>query len=120
MEQKGRPLIDRFRIAFKGIGEALRREKSLRIHYFATACVIVFCLLTRPPAVWSAIFLALCALVISLEMVNSALEAILDRLHPDQHPEIGFAKDCLAGAVMVASVVSLAVFITYLVSQFFW
>lgn len=120
MDHKGKPLIERFRIAFKGIGEACRREKSLRIHFLATFCVIVFCLIFHPPVIWCAVFLVLCALVISLEMVNSALEAILDRLHPDHDPEIGFAKDCLAGAVMVASLTSVVVFIAYVVSQFFY
>lgn len=49
------------------------------------------------------------SLVISLELVNAALERLLDHLHPDQHPVIGLAKDILAGAVLVAAFAALIV-----------
>ena len=58
------------------------------------------------------------ALVIALEMINTSIEAMLDRMHPDSHSEIGFAKDCLAGAVLVASIASVAVFVLYLFRYF--
>ena len=60
----------------------------------------------------------MCALVMSLELMNSAIEAALDRVHPEQHKEIGFAKDCLAGAVMIASCASVVVFLIYLIFYF--
>ena len=40
---------------------------------------------------------------------NAALEAALDRLHPQRHPAIGAAKDAAAGAVLVASLAAAAV-----------
>jgi undecaprenol kinase len=41
--------------------------------------------------------------VLALELVNAALEYVIDRLHPEIHPEIRFAKDAAAGAVLIAS-----------------
>ena len=43
------------------------------------------------------------ALVLGLELVNTALEHLADHLHPETHAEIRIAKDCAAAAVLVAS-----------------
>ncbi len=72
-----------------------------------------FCLWDRPPALWCAVFAGLAALVLSLELVNTALEAFLDRFHPEPDAATGFAKDCLAGAVLIASLASLIAFASY-------
>ena len=44
-----------------------------------------------------------CALVLALELLNTALEASLNLLHPGQHPLVKRAKDAAAGAVLLAS-----------------
>ncbi len=49
------------------------------------------------------------ALVLSLELLNSALEAALDLLSPAFHPLAERAKDAAAGAVLVAALLALAV-----------
>ena len=41
--------------------------------------------------------------------MNSALERLIDHVHPEIHPEIGFVKDMAAGAVLVISVGSVIV-----------
>lgn len=56
---------------------------------------------------WAAVLLA-SALVIGLEAVNSAVERLIDHLHPAEHTEVGLAKDMLAGAVLVAALSALA------------
>ena len=57
---------------------------------------------------WAVIF-ALIALVLGLEMVNTAIEATVDLAHPGLHPLAKKAKDSAAGAVVVAAIASLAV-----------
>jgi diacylglycerol kinase len=42
-------------------------------------------------------------MVLAIELVNSALETLMDRLHPDVHPEIRVVKDMAASAVLVVS-----------------
>ena len=49
------------------------------------------------------------ALVLALELLNSALEAVIDLLHPGLHPEVKAAKDMVAGAVLAISLAALAV-----------
>ena len=48
-------------------------------------------------------------LVIGLEMVNTALETLANRLHPEQHPAIKVVKDVAAGAVLWAAAISVIV-----------
>ncbi|HSC54022.1 MAG TPA: diacylglycerol kinase family protein [Phnomibacter sp.] len=57
---------------------------------------------------WIAV-LACIGLVLALEMVNTAIEKLADQTHPAQHPQIGFVKDISAGAVLWASVISVAI-----------
>lgn len=49
------------------------------------------------------------AMVIGLEMVNTAIETLANRLHPDRHPDIKIVKDVAAGAVLWAAVMSVVV-----------
>ena len=55
--------------------------------------------------------------VLAAETFNTALEHALDRLHPEQDPAIGLAKDCAAGAVLVLSLVSLCVLATFVFTR---
>ena len=55
-----------------------------------------------------------CALVLALELLNSALEAALDLVSPDPHPLAERAKDAGAGAVLVASALALLVGLVHL------
>lgn len=50
-----------------------------------------------------------CGLVLSLEVLNTALEALTDLVSPEWHPLAKVAKDAAAGAVLVASLFSLLV-----------
>ncbi len=68
---------------------------------------------------WLVIMLCI-AIVIGLEMLNSALETLADKLHPGRDKHIRDAKDMAAGAVLLACVISvicgLIIFIPYLAS----
>jgi diacylglycerol kinase (ATP) len=63
----------------------------------------------RPAPVWWALVAVTVAAVLAAELVNTALEQLADRLHPEQHPQIKAAKDCGAAAVLVCSIAALAV-----------
>jgi len=53
--------------------------------------------------------LIMSALVLSLEVVNSAVEAVVDLASPEFHPLAKVAKDAAAGATLVAAVFSVLV-----------
>lgn len=106
---KGQSIFRRIGFALAGLRFALQRESSFRTHLLAAAGVLGALLYTRPSAVWWAIGILAIGLVLVAELINSALETLADRLHPAQHPEIRVAKDMAAGAVLIASVIALAV-----------
>ena len=70
---------------------------------------VLACLLCWPLGVSPTPVLLCCALVLSLELVNTALEALSDLISPEWHPLAKLAKDAAAGAVLVGSVVSVVV-----------
>jgi diacylglycerol kinase len=53
------------------------------------------------------VVLAFGALVLALELMNTALERLADALHPTDHPLVGAAKDASAGAVVVVAAAAL-------------
>lgn len=100
---KNRPFPERLQFALSGITEVWRRERSFRTQ--AAIGLVAFAVvgLLRPGLLWAALVAISVALVLALEMVNSAIEYMIDHLHPDVAPEIRRAKDVAAGAVLVAS-----------------
>lgn len=118
MNKKGLNFKKRFAVAVSGLCEAWAREKSFRFHVFAAIALLVFCVVVRPSFQWCAIFAAMAVLVLSTELVNSGIEALLDRLHPEEDLEVKFIKDCLAGAVLVTSLGSVIIFCFFLAENF--
>jgi diacylglycerol kinase (ATP) len=106
---KNRPFRVRLGFALTGIRACWRGEASFRAQTRLAGLAVAALLVLRPAPVWWAVVVICCALVLALELVNSALETVIDRLHPEVHPSIGLAKDMLAGAVLVMSFASLLV-----------
>jgi diacylglycerol kinase (ATP) len=98
-----------FGYAFAGLGAAWRTQRNLRIHAAATVGVVVVgALLRLPPVSWALLALA-AGLVVTAELLNTALEAVVDLVSPEDHPLAKQAKDVAAAAVLVASLAALAV-----------
>lgn len=106
---KGQSFGRRMGFALQGLRQARRRERSFRAQLLAAAAVLALLLIARPAPLWWAVMALAVGLVLVAELVNSALETLIDRLHPERHPEIGAAKDIAAGAVLVASGAALVV-----------
>lgn len=87
-----------------------RSQANFRIEVWAAATALLAALVLRAPLAPIALS---CALVLALECVNTALEAVVDLVSPEQHPLAKVAKDSAAAAVLLASggavVVGLAV-----------
>lgn len=111
---KGQSFSRRLMFAFQGIYLAFSREQSIRFHVLASIGVLVVLLVTHPPALWWALGALTIGLVFVAELFNAALETLTDHLHPEQHPEIGAAKDIAAGAVLVAALLALLVAVAFL------
>lgn len=110
-------LLRSFCYAGRGIGRAVVQERNLRIHLCAVCFVVLFGIWQELSATHWAIELLCCALVISLELVNTALEAACDALCPEQNSGIGLAKDAAAGAVLAAAIGSVVIWALILSSN---
>jgi diacylglycerol kinase (ATP) len=106
---KNRPLAARVRCALQGVAHALRAERSLRIQAAVLLAVLALLLVLHPGALWWAAVLIAGAVVMAAELLNTAIEQLADRLHPDTDPAIRTVKDCAAGAVLVAALGALGV-----------
>jgi undecaprenol kinase len=106
---KNQSFLRRLGFALGGLGAALRTEASFRAQVVAAVAVVIALLWLRPAPLWWALAALAIALVLAAELANTAVEHLADRLHPDLHPDIKRVKDCMAGAVLVASLGALAV-----------
>ncbi|MGM1046574.1 MAG: diacylglycerol kinase family protein [Bacillota bacterium] len=111
-----------FNCAVQGIIHAFKAERNMKIH--TAAAVVVFtaaALLGLTPIRWLFLGLAV-TLVITAELINTAVEAVVDLVSPDVHPLARIAKDTAAGAVLItalfAVVVGIMVFYEPVISWF--
>ena|SRR5688500_16120553 len=100
---KNRRFAVRLGFALAGLILVFRREKSFRSQCVIASVAALATLALRPGLLWSAAVILSIALVLALELANSAFEYLLDRLHPAFDREIGAAKDAAAAAVLLAS-----------------
>lgn len=89
--------------AGKGIVFALKNERNFQIEAVATGVVGVL-MVWLPLSITEHIFLILAVTsVLCIELVNTALERVMDILKPRVHPYARVVKDIMAGAVLVVS-----------------
>lgn len=107
-----------FRYAFQGLWWLIREEHNSWIHLaFVVILIPAGFILKLNVTEWALIVLCM-GLVLSLELVNSAIERIADRIAPGQDPDIGKIKDIAAGAVLIAAIASAVVGLIILVPKF--
>ena len=102
-------MLRSFRYAGRGMAYAIFRENNFRYHLLATVGTLVTGWLTEfTPTEWCLV-LILIGMVYTAEIFNTAIEKMMDHLHPDHHPAVGHIKDLAAGAVLASSVTAAVV-----------
>lgn len=101
--------MESLQYAMHGIRFALVHEPNLRLQVIGGAAAIVLGLWLGLSQVQMAIVILTAGVVIGFEMLNSALETLIDLIHPEYHTVIRHAKDAAAGAVLAASVGALLI-----------
>ena len=92
--------------AWAGITHTYRTQANFRIEVAAAVMASALAIALHAPL---APILLCCTLVLSLELVNTAVEAIVDHATSDFHELAKIAKDAAAAAVLVASTGALLV-----------
>ncbi len=101
---KKRQLKQSFKDAFRGISFVYKHEKNFRIQLFFAFLVVFFMLSLSIKKSEMIVLLLLILAVLSLEMINSAIEKFVDILKPRLHIQIGVIKDIMAATVLLVSI----------------
>ena len=95
-----------FKYALAGILTALKEEPNLKFHFFAGFLAVIASILLRISKEDWFVIIFLVGFVISLELTNTAIEAMVDAFTDEEPPRAKFAKDIAAGAVLAAAATS--------------
>lgn len=98
-----------FNYAFEGIFHALKFNQNLRIHFVMAALVIIASIVLDVNAFEMGILGVMILLVISAEMVNTAIEEMVDYVINEHKKEAKIAKDVAAGMVLLTAIGSIIV-----------
>tara|TARA_B100001179_G_scaffold229468_1_gene215274 strand:+ start:1547 stop:1900 length:354 start_codon:yes stop_codon:yes gene_type:complete len=111
--------LSRLPHALRGILYAIRHDFGFRTQWYSAVVLAVFILYFFAPLDrYEFLFLAVAAILILItELQNSAIEAALDRLHPEKHEQIMRSKDMAAGAVLLAAGFALLVLVVLLLNR---
>jgi len=101
--------IQSFGYAIKGIRYVFGTEVNMKIHIAISVLVIASGIFFAISLIeW--MFCLLCiGLVVGAEMLNTAIENVVDLASPEQHPLAGKAKDIAAGAVLICAIISVII-----------
>lgn len=102
-------LFHSFRYSCKGLKAGWKNEAAFRLE-------LILAILLTPVGIWMArsltdalLLIASALLVMTVELLNSAIEAVVDRISPEHHPLSGRAKDMASAAVFLSALVAGAV-----------
>lgn len=98
-----------FVYAFRGVISAIKTQRNFRFHIIAMIYVIAFSLFYDLTKFEYMILVLIIALVISLELVNTALEKTIDICSPNYCKLAEISKDCAAGAVLVSAIAAVVI-----------
>ena len=120
---KNNNLPDSFKYAFAGIANTLKKERNFKIHVCAAICALGLSIFLKISAVEFVCILISIAMVLAAELINTAIEAVVDLCVGDKlHSLAKAAKDAAAGAVLItainAAAVGAAVFLKRLIGIF--
>ena len=108
--KKSKPsLLKSFYYAFQGIKVNILTERNLAIHFCVMLLVIVCGFTFKISTTEWLICILLFGFVITLELMNTAIETAIDICKPEINPKAKLAKDTAAGAVLVVAIVAVIV-----------
>lgn len=107
-QPKKNPLYKSFGYAFEGIFTGIRKERNMKIHCLMMGCVVIAGMIFHISVIEWCICLVLFGLILSLELVNTAVEAVVDLVTEEKKPLAKIAKDTAAGAVLIAAIMAAA------------
>ncbi len=98
-----------FKYAFEGIKLTYRNEPNFRIQLVLAILSTILGIFLKISQIEWLILIIIIFVVLLLELINSSIEALVDLISPEKNEKAKIAKDTAAGAVLVASILSLII-----------
>ena len=115
-------LIKSFKYALEGINYSFNSDQNLTIHFIVALFVIILSLLLQVSSFEMAILGVTILLVISAEMINTAIEKMVDLITNDHKVEAKIAKDVASGMVLLTAmgsiIIGIIIFVPHLIKLF--
>ncbi|MEK3890689.1 diacylglycerol kinase family protein [Bacillus sp. FSL K6-3431] len=93
-----------FKYAFQGLSHVIKKERNFQIHLvIATLIILLSIILDLNRFEWIVILLSICGVLV-LELINSAIERVVDLITLDTNPLAKQAKDISATAVLLCAI----------------
>jgi len=106
---RSRNIIDSFNHAIDGIVYAVKTQRNAKVHLIIGMLVMILAMVLNVTRVELLILLLTIGMVISAEMINTAIEEVVNLAHEGIHPLARIAKNVAAGAVLFCSVIAAGV-----------
>ena len=108
---KGLGWLPAARNSLDGLRHALRHERSVRQEGFVFLVAVPAAVFIAQDARHAVLLLGSLLLVVAVELLNNAIEAVCDRLTRERDPAIKIAKDSGSAAVSVSIAIALAAWV---------
>ena len=111
-----------FHYAVEGLDHALKNDQNLVVHFIIAFFVILASVILKVTPFEMGILGVTILVVISAEMINSAIEKMVDLITKEHRAEAKIAKDVSAGMVLLTSmgavVIGVLIFLPYILKMF--
>lgn len=102
-------MVDSFNYAIEGVIYTVRTQRNMKIHMIAAILTLIACLFFDVSKIEFLILAITITMVVIAEMINTAIEAVVDMNTNYYHPLAKIAKNVAAGAVLLTAINALVV-----------
>jgi diacylglycerol kinase (ATP) len=112
-------IVGAFRYSIEGFRAAWQHEHAFRQEMMVAVPATVVALLLKISAFEKLALIVVLGLVLLVELINAAIEAVVDRVSLERHPLSKAAKDLGSAAVALAIAIAAATWAVVLYNRFF-
>lgn len=106
---KSKSILNSFSYAFSGLFTAIKQERNLKIHLCFIILITIIGIIVKLSETEWIICILLFGLVVSAELINTAIESVVDLASPETHNLAKQAKDVASSAVLVLAITSIII-----------
>ncbi len=111
-------LLNSFKYAYWGIKRVFKSEQNFQIHTIVSIMVILFSVFVLHFSIMEMIIILFCILIVlTTEIINTAIEYTWNHLEPNHHPVVKAVKDMMAGSVLLSSIFSIIIWIMLIINH---